>query len=170
MNRLTAAAATVLAAATMATGLAACSSSDNKAAGQSTQPTGDPATATSPADPASAPTDDPAATPTDTPTDTPTENQPAASGGGKPCDDEKFVVDLVKSVREGQAPDDPEAASQRVGQWLKEIPAEITKPGEAMAYVIVAMRHPGSAAVGGLGTDDMLADIAQLDAWYAKNC
>jgi hypothetical protein len=166
MNRLIAAAATVLAAATMATGLAACSSSDNNAAGQSTQPAGDPTTPTSPADPESTPTGDPAATPTDTPT----ENQPAASGGGKPCDDEKFVVDLVKSVREGQSPDDPEAASQRVGQWLKEIPAEITKPGEAMAYVIVAMRHPGSAAVGGLSTDDMKADVAQLDAWYAKNC
>jgi hypothetical protein len=137
MNRLTA--ATVLAAATMATGLTACSGSDDNAA------------------------------PTDPPTDTSTENQPAGSGG-TPCDDEKFVVDLVKSVREGQQPDDPEAASQRVGQWLKEIPAEITKPGEAMAYVIVAMRHPGSAAVGGLSTDDMKADIAQLDAWSAKNC
>ncbi|WP_405061449.1 hypothetical protein OG474_07320 [Kribbella sp. NBC_01505] len=148
MNRLTSAAAVLAAVSVL--GLAGCKSSDDSAA------------------PAPAPTQTQTTPPAGEPSEEP--SAPAGGGGGQVCDDEQFVVDLVKSVRDGSQPDDPQAAVARMNTWMAEIPAEIKKPGEAMAFVVSALRHPGSEVVKRLSTPEMKADLDALDAWHAKSC
>ena len=164
MSRSATAFAVLLVVPALVLGLADCSSShDSSAAGSTSSGTTGAATTSAPSAPSA--TDSSAAT-----SSAAASSAPAPGGGGSACGDEKYIVDVIRGLQQGQQPGDQSEVAKRANDFVQEAPAEIQQPAQGVTGpLVVSVRHP-EVAGGELGTDGVKSDLDQLDAWSRQNC